>query len=853
MKGMRGKQATKAGGKQLTASVSSQKNTQKNTTKITPAATRKAVVLKEAPEEGSEGDGDESDDDYDESEESGEGSEDDDAEDEDDYEEGSDEVEDQDEDSSDGFEVQSSDDDDDNEDNDDDDDEEEDLSVEDEEREAQENIKKVESQKRFWNVGKGRTLTVAQEKQSGILQQQQYMHLDDLSSDDEDDPGNTIGRVPLHWYDAFDHIGYDISGAKMMKRKGKDRIDMALEMRDNPAALRTVYDMYNDREVVLSERELEIIRRIQAGAFAHPEYNDTPDYIDYFTHEKEIMPLSKEPEHKSSFVPSKWEMAKVMKIAKAINDGTYKFGVKKSEEKDNEGKVSLIWDDAENEVLAESKRNKFYLPAPRMPLPGHSESYNPPEEYLLNEEELQKYNELDPEDRPTNFVPKKHSCLRHVGGYQNFVKERFERCLDLYLCPRKLKQRLNIDPETLVPKLPHPRELKPFPNSLCLQFIGHSKAIRCISVSPDGQYLASASDDCTVRIWEVDTCLCKYSWKIGKSPVTSIAWNPDVGIPMIALAAGKSVVLVTTGNGDKDTLEVTETLLVTITDKASETSNNSVRKNSSEEDKEDDEDHKEEVDDADGDESAPQKKKNMHALWKVRNDHAVSSKGFKVGPRLELSLDADVSHISWHHKGDYLVVLSPSAGAKSISVHQISKGTSQFPFSKSPGIVQSVCFHPFLPCLIVVTQQHVKLFHLIEQRLIKKLLSGCKWLSSIDIHSSGDHIIVGSYDRRVVWFDLDLASTPYKTLKFHEKAVRDVKFHRRFPLMASASDDGNVHIFHGMIYNDLMRNPLIVPLKVLKGHGVIGDLGVLSIAFHPKLPWIFTAGADGLINLYQDI
>lgn len=109
---------------------------------------------------------------------------------------------------------------------------------------------------------------------------------------------------------------------------------------------------------------------------------------------------------------------------------------------------------------------------------------------------------------------------------------------------------------------------------------------------------------------------------------------------------------------------------------------------------------------------------------------------------------------------------------------QLSKANSQFPFSKSPGNVQAVSFHPSLPCLILATQQHVKLYHLVEQKLVKKLVSGCKWLSSFDTHSSGDHIIVGSYDRRVVWFDLDLSSTPYKTLKFHEKAVRDVKFHR---------------------------------------------------------------------------
>ena len=83
-----------------------------------------------------------------------------------------------------------------------------------------------------------------------------------------------------------------------------------------------------------------------------------------------------------------------------------------------------------------------------------------------------------------------------------------------------------------------------------------------------------------------------------------------------------------------------------------------------------------------------------------------------------------------------------------------------------------------MPFFFVVTQQHIKVFHLVEQKLIKRLLSGCKWLSSIDIHPSGDHVILGSYDRRVVWFDMDLSSTPYKTLKFHEKAIRSVKFHR---------------------------------------------------------------------------
>lgn len=118
------------------------------------------------------------------------------------------------------------------------------------------------------------------------------------------------------------------------------------------------------------------------------------------------------------------------------------------------------------------------------------------------------------------------------------------------------------------------------------------------------------------------------------------------------------------------------------------------------------------------------------------------------------------------------------------------------------------------------------------------------------VHPKGDNLIVGSYDRRLCWFDMDLSTKPYKTLRSHKKALRQVAFHRHYPLFASASDDGTVIICHGRIFNDLMQNPLIVPVKVLKGHRVEGELGVVDCQFHPSQPWIFTAGADHLIRLY---
>ena len=61
---------------------------------------------------------------------------------------------------------------------------------------------------------------------------------------------------------------------------------------------------------------------------------------------------------------------------------------------------------------------------------------------------------------------------------------------------------------------------------------------------------------------------------------------------------------------------------------------------------------------------------------------------------------------------------------------------------------------------------------------------------------------------------------------------------------------GSVNIFHATVHNDLMQNALIVPLKILNGHSVKEDLGVLDVKFHPNQPWIFSSGADHKIILW---
>jgi len=166
------------------------------------------------------------------------------------------------------------------------------------------------------------------------------------------------------------------------------------------------------------------------------------------------------------------------------------------------------------------------------------------------------------------------------------------------------------------------------------------------------------------------------------------------------------------------------------------------------------------------------------------------------------------------------------------------------------GQIQTVAFHPIKPVFFVASQRTVRVYDLQKQATLKELVSGIKHISAIDVSRNGEHVVVGSYDRRLVWYDLELSSFPYKTLRYHERGIRKVAFHPRYPLMASASDDGSVHVFHAKTADDF-SNPVIVPVKRLRGHVPKDDLGVMAMCWHPHQPWVLTAGADANCFLWS--
>jgi len=47
-----------------------------------------------------------------------------------------------------------------------------------------------------------------------------------------------------------------------------------------------------------------------------------------------------------------------------------------------------------------------------------------------------------------------------------------------------------------------------------------------------------------------------------------------------------------------------------------------------------------------------------------------------------------------------------------------------------------------------------------------------------------------------------------------------------------------------------MTDPLIVPLKILRGHALADGLGVLDIQWLTSRPWLVSAGADAQVAVW---
>ncbi|CBK24584.2 uncharacterized protein [Blastocystis hominis] len=649
-----------------------------------------------------------------------------------------------------------------------------------------------------------------------------------------------------------------------MRPKSLDAIDKYIHTHDKNERW-TIYDEKEGKEIRLTPRQIAIIKNIQNHQAALPGYDDEPEYIPYASGEVETMPLVDPNPVKSTFIPAVWERRKVAKIMKRMRQGRYKLQASKE--------TKLFYDMWEEE--GEERRNAPpSLAAPKLPLPDHSESYNPPEEYLPSESEKREWEEASPEDRSgrftaltrrkRNFLPQKFACLRRVPLYIS------EDSRGEPLTPGELR-------EGAVRALSGP-----VPVSAVDQAAHHDRPQRAAAGAAEHQRAAAVPDDAEpgVRLpggpravdpRGRDGVLSGVGrrWKAADHfRADDRARDEDVRVPRGDPGDPVEPVGVVLGRdrgGERDGGVSDRHRALGERGRASALPRSACRGvewlvNKAAEQI----DEPSEANGANG--SSGSNEASGSNGSNGSNEANESNESNESNGSNEPSVFVDMANIvvlrhsspvkdmAWHHKGDYFCVNASSASASIVYIHQLSKGTSQIPISKLKGLVQRVLFSPSsLPYLFVATQTEVKIYNLVKQTLVNKLRTGVKWVSSMAIHPCGDNLIVGSFDARLSWFDLDLASTPYKTLRYHKKAIRKVQFHDQYPLMSTCSDDGTIHVFHTTVYNDFVHNALIVPLKILRGHEIKDDLGVLDTQFHPTQPWIITAGADHTIRMYINI
>ena len=289
-----------------------------------------------------------------------------------------------------------------------------------------------------------------------------------------------------------------------------------------------------------------MLLRIRKGQVAHKDFKlNESEFIET---KNNIHPFqSNEP--KRRFVPSKWERMRIYKIQKALREGRMKTLEEKKKEKEDRLKESEehVWDIWEDETIVPWRPRDApkHIPAPKRDLPMHAESYNPPEEYLFDEDEQKQYEQMEESQRPYNYIPQKFESLRKVPLYQDLIREHFERCLDLYMCPRMTRKKMNVsDPNTLIPELPSPNDLKPFPSEISIEYNFHKSCVRSISVSPCGRYLASGDEQHNLVIWDIKSARILRKYKMDNPVIDCLEWSPSKENCLLAATNEDHVVVI---------------------------------------------------------------------------------------------------------------------------------------------------------------------------------------------------------------------------------------------------------------------------------------------------------------------
>ena len=323
----------------------------------------------------------------------------------------------------------------------------------------------------------------------------------------------------------------------------------------------------------------------------------------------------------------------------------------------------------------------------------------------------------------------------------------------------------------------------------CL-FAGHNKLIHSVSFSPTGDAIATASNDGTVKLWDLQSnCLATFTGH--KKSVNSVSFNPT-GNAIATASSDKTAKL----------WDLHGKCLKTFT--GHKKSVNSVSFNPT------------------GNAIATASNDGTVKLWDLQGNCLKTFTGH----------DGWVNSVSFSPNGDAIATASNDGTVK---LWDDLQGKCLKTFTGHNKSVNSVNCSPKGDAIITASDDNMAKLWDLQGKCLVTFTGHQKSLNSVSFSPTGDAIATASSDGTAkLW---DLHGNCLTTFSGHNNSVKSVCFSPTGDAIATASHDGIVKLW------DLQGNRL----TTFSGH----NNSVKSVCFSPKENAIITVSHDGIVKLWD--
>ncbi len=291
--------------------------------------------------------------------------------------------------------------------------------------------------------------------------------------------------------------------------------------------------------------------------------------------------------------------------------------------------------------------------------------------------------------------------------------------------------------------------------------VGHTAFVNSVSFSPDGNFIASASNDNTIRLWDVKNGEQIRTLDGHTDNVNSVSFSPDGNL--IASGAGKSV---------------------------GETTDNTIR------------------------------------LWDVKSGKQI---------RTLVGHSYFVNSVSFSPDGNFI---ASSSWDQTIRLWNVKSGQQIRTLAGHSDGVNSVSFSPDGNLIASASvDETIRLWDVKSGRQVRMLAGHTTSVNSVSFSPDGNFIASASTDNTIRLWDVKNGEQ-IRTIDGHTSSVNSVSFSPDGNFIASASDDNTIRLW------DVKSGELI---RTLDGH----TDNVNSVSFSPDGNFIASASFDNTIRLWD--